>query len=89
MGSYCPPRCSTPSPLTREPTPTPTPTPSPSPHLNLNPNPSFHPHQVLDDLSRLVPSLSRTERTDEQSLVAFGELWDPLAPPLTLTLTLT
>ena len=44
---------------------------------------------MLDDLSRLVPSLSRTERTDEQSLVAFGELWDPLAPPLTLTLTLT
>ena len=36
---------------------------------------------MLDDLSRLVPSLSRTERTDEQSLAAFGELWDQLAPP--------
>ena len=46
------------------------------------------PATVLDDLSRLVPSLSRTERTDEQSLAAFGELWDPLAPPLALILTL-
>ena len=39
------------------------------------------PATVLDDLSRLVPSLSRTERTDEQSLAAFGELWDQLSPP--------
>ena len=36
---------------------------------------------MLDDLSRLVPTLSRTELTDEQSLAAFGELWDKLAPP--------
>jgi hypothetical protein len=36
---------------------------------------------VLDDLSRLVPSLSRTEITDEQSLAAFGALRHPLAPP--------
>ena len=47
-----------------------------APNPNPNPNPN------------LVPSLSRTERTDEQSLAAFGELWDPLAPPLALILTL-
>jgi len=63
--------------------------PNPHPHPNP-PNPHPHPpnpnpklNQVLDDLSRLVPTLSRTELTDEQSLAAFGELWDKLAPPQT------
>lgn len=36
------------------------------------------PATILDEISRVLPSLARTQKTDEESLAAFGALWDEL-----------
>ena len=38
------------------------------------------PATVLDEVSRLVPTLAKTDESDEQTLSAFGALWDELSP---------
>eukprot|EP00966_Prymnesium_polylepis_P273975 6329236-Prymnesium_polylepis.1 len=39
------------------------------------------PATVLDEVSRLVPSLSTKKKTDEEALHAFGALWDQINKP--------
>ena len=40
------------------------------------------PYNVLDEVSRLLPTLARADETDTASLQAFGSLWDELQPRL-------
>ena len=38
------------------------------------------PATVLDEMSRLVPSLAQRNQRDEETLAAFGKLWDEVSP---------
>ena len=37
---------------------------------------------MLDEVSRLLPTLAKTNQRDEETLKAFGTLWDELSPRL-------
>lgn len=41
---------------------------------------ALRPATVLDEMSRLVPTIARTDATDEATLASFGALWDEVSP---------
>ena len=43
---------------------------------------ALFPANALDEVSRLLPTLARTDGSDAETLKAFGALWDEVAPRL-------